>query len=239
MVETTHYPTRAAIALLVMLLIVGTSSAQRGVALKTGVLYGYSWLTFNESSQSFDKRLAREKINYTPLQSVGIEMGARIFISSKLALEVVPRWQQWGGTITVNSNEYTNQMLKMVINYQSFRIPATLQYAFAGNERLQFFASLGIGIDYTYRLWFLPTNYYGSAPTQRRTVDIVTPFTSIGFGFTYTPSANSQMSYTFGINYETDALLNPVRFNEFNFWQNSVPLLSHQLHTSFLIQYRL
>lgn len=240
MFKASNYYTRATIKCFVMLLFtIMSGKAQHGIALNMGMMYGFSWLTFNQKSENFDKRLGKEKIAYHPIQNIGMMVGATAWLTPKVSLQVMPRWQQWGGTITVQSNEYTTQMLKMEINYQGLKLPAQLQYALLSNEHLQLNLALGAGIEYTYNLWFVPTNYYGSAPVQRRTVDIVAPFATTGINVTYTAAKNKKTTYMLGLYYETDAFFNPVRYNEYAFWQRSVPLLSHQLYSSLQIQYHL
>lgn len=222
-----------------MFAIILPIKAQQHSTVSVGLLYGYSILTFNQQSDKFDKRIADEKISYIPMRNAGIEIGYSVWFTNRLSLQLTPRWQQWGGTINVQSNKNTSSMLNMEINYEGVRMPGYFQYMIWGNKNLQLNTALGGGIEYTYKLWFLPNNFYGSAPPQRRSVEILAPFVSAGFNLCYTSAPENRINYIIGIYYETDAIFNPNRFNEYNFRQNSVPLLSHQLFTTFKIQYRI
>jgi hypothetical protein len=240
MFKKTNCSTRAAIVcILLMLTFTISTQAQKKSAIGVGLLYGSSTLTFNQNSDKFDKRIANEIINYSPVQNLGIALGYSVSLTERFALQMMPRWQQWGGVIDVQSSQNATSRLNMEINYQGFRIPAYVQYRIWDNKKLQLKTLLGMGVEYTYKLWFVPNNIYGNGPTQRRTAEIVAPFASAGICVRYKPSTESKVNYILGIFYETDAFLNPKRFNEYNFYQNAVPLLSHQLFSTLSIQFPL
>lgn len=240
MFKKTNCPIRAAIVCVVLMFTISISAqAQTKSAFDVGLLYGFSTLTFNQNSDKFDKRIANEIINYSPVQNLGIALGYSVSLTERFALQMMPRWQQWGGVINVQSSQNVTSSLNMEINYQGFRIPALLQYRIWDNKKLQLNTLLGMGVEYTYKLWFVPSNFYGNGSTQRRTAEIVAPFASAGICVRYKSSPESKVNYILGIFYETDAFLNPKRFNEYNFYQNAVPLLSHQLFSTLSIQFPL
>jgi hypothetical protein len=230
---------KAIMYLFLMLNVCTCANAQNNIAINAGILYGYSMLTFNQKSELFDKRIADENYSYKPISNIGVVLGATVFITNRLSLQLINRLQQWGGVINVQSKQNTSNMLKLEINYLGYRLPAYLQYMIWGNKNMKINTSIGVGIEYTYRLWFIPSTFYGSAPVQRRNVYISVPFASSGISFCYTKAPEDKFNYILGIFYETDAFFNPRRSNEFNFWQNSVPLLSHQLFPTLIMQYRL
>jgi hypothetical protein len=240
MFKKTNCPIRAVIVYIVLMYTISISAhAQTKSAFDVGLLYGSSTLTFNQNSDKFDKRIVNEIINYSPVQNLGIALGYSVSLTERLALQMVPRWQQWGGIIDVQSSQNATSRLNMEINYQGFRIPAYVQYRIWDNKKLQLNTLLGMGVEYTYKLWFVPNNIYGNGPTQRRTAEIVAPFASGGINLCYKPSTESKVNYIISIFYETDAIFNPKRFNEYNFYQNAVPLLSHQLFSTLSIQFPL
>ncbi|MBC7383922.1 MAG: hypothetical protein H7296_13205 [Bacteroidia bacterium] len=101
--------------------------------------------------------------------------------------------------------------------------------------------SVGFGMDFSHRVIFKPTNYYGTIPAIERSIDIASPFINLGILIDYIPKKNSKLSYLLGINFSDDHFFNSNRYNDFGgyFRQDRIPLSSTILNTFVALKFNL
>ncbi len=231
---------RLAILFILTTCLHGHCNAQKPLSIALSVGSSYSWLGMNKQSKYYNSNWERTKNTFSPEFGYSIGLGINKKLNDKFTLSFIPRYQYWGGN-TKTQSQVTNFYKAFAITYHSFRVPLWVDYSFYRYKQLFLSSSLGLGIDYTYDLTFIPSNPYGEGNPQKRNVGITTPFVVTGVNISYEKSADAKISYQLAINFETDYLLNPNRFNDFGgyFGQEKIPLYSHLLNTNLIIRYRL
>jgi hypothetical protein len=107
-------------------------------------------------------------------------------------------------------------------------VPLLLQYKAIEKGKFKWLISAGAGADFSYRVSFIPTNFYGKIPAIERVIVVNTPYLSLGSSLEYKPKQTSRIKYVFGFTLSDDHLFNPQRFNDFGgyFFQENIPLYS-------------
>lgn len=226
--------------LILLLMFCFYSNAQKPLSIAMSVGSSYSWLGMNKQSKYYNSNWERTKNTFSPEFGYSIGLGINKKLNDKFTLSFIPRYQFWGGN-TKTQSQVSNFYLAFAITYHSFRLPVLVDYSFYRYKKLCLSSSLGLGIDHTYDLTFIPSNQYGAGNPQKRNVGITTPFVALGLNMTYQKSTDAKLAYQLAFGFETDYLLNPNRFNDFGgyFGQEKIPLYSYILNTNLIIRYRL
>lgn len=226
--------------LILLLMFCFYSNAQKPLSIALSVGSSYSWLGMNKQSKYYNSNWERTKNTFSPEFGYSIGLGINKKLNDKFTLSFIPRYQYWGGN-TKTESQVTNFYKAFAITYHSFRLPLLVDYSFYRYKQLFLSSSLGLGIDHTYDLTFIPSNPYGEGNPQKRNVGITTPFVVAGVNISYEKSVDAKLAYQLAFNFETDYLLNPNRFNDFGgyFGQEKIPLYSFITNTNLKLIYRL
>jgi hypothetical protein len=231
---------RLAILFILTTCLHGHGNAQKPLSIAVSVGSSYSWLGMNKQSKYYNSNWERTKNTFSPEFGYSIGLGINKKLNDKFTLSFIPRYQYWGGN-TKTQSQVSNFYLAFAITYHSFRLPVLVDYSFYRYKQLILSSSVGLGMDYTYDLTFIPSTQYGAGNPQKRNVGITTPFVALGLNMTYQQSTDAKLAYQLTFSFETDYFLNPNRFNDFGgyFGQEKIPLYSFITNTNLKLIYRL
>jgi hypothetical protein len=133
------------------------------------------------------------------------------------------RYNSWGGNIYEIRNDPTFY-LDLDINYRSLNLPFGIKYCYKVKPAYNLYLSAGAGLDYTYHVSFIPTNYYGSVPTIERNASMQIYYVLVGTGIEF--KISNKLTGVMGLEFDNDRLLNPNRIQDFGglFGQEEIPL---------------
>lgn len=226
--------------IIILLTIYASSNAQNPISISAAVGTSYSWFDINEQSRYDNNGWETTKNTFSPKFGYSFGLGVSKPISKRFTLSLMPRWQYWGGAVKIKDRDIPFY-IALDIAYHSFRIPLMVDYRLYQLKNWSFSSNAGLGIDYTYDLTFYPSSVYGTGNVQKRNVGITSPFIALGLNITYRKNTDTRFAYQLALNFETDHLLNPDRFNEFLglFGHKKIPLNSHMTNAIFKLLYRL
>jgi hypothetical protein len=217
---------RAIIAFSLSLLIAAASYAQG--RWHATVLTGptLSWLDVNKKSDKYDNRLDDVNLSFKGKGGFAAGLQGEYQLSEKFSLFAGVRYHQWGGQLYAIKNN-PKFYLDLDITYRSIRLPLGIKYTLLEKGRIKCNLSGGMGIDRSYHVSFIPSNYYGSIPAMNHKTDITTSFLMIGVGTEY--SISEKLTGIVSLEVNNDMLLNPNRMQDMggNF-VNTIPL-SHTM----------
>lgn len=177
----------------------------------------------NKSAPIYNDRWNGVNLTFKNNFGVGAGIGIECNFSQRFKAYVDGRYNYWGGEIYAVRNDPTFYINLAVAN-QSVNIPLGVKYFYVVKPKYNLFIQTGMGMDYTFRSSFVPSNYYGSFSSIKRNTYIQTYFLVIGTGVEI--KFNSQLKGTVGLEVNNDMFLNPKRYQDFGgfFSQNQIPL---------------
>ncbi len=224
--------TRKEIILMAFLVLTQFSFGQRRYTFEASVHGIASAFGLNEKSPLYNSRWEQFSTTFEYEKGYGVSLGFTHAINKKFGLNINGRWQHWGGTVKTRGDDPTF-FLDLTINYSSFNVPILLNYCLIEKPQFKWLISAGAGVDFSYKVSFIPTNYYGTNDPIERRITIRSPYLAIGTSLEFAPKPNSRLKYIWGIMLADDHLLNPDRFNDYGgyFLQEVIPLNSTLINT--------
>lgn len=194
--------------------------SQHKWALTAAVYPSVSWVKIDKQAPGFVD-WGNPTETYKPEWGVGTSLGIQRALGNKFVLFAEARYHRWGGNTLVSAS--TDFFLDLNIRYFSFNMPIGLQYRFWQKGENSLVISAGVGLDYTYKLSFTPSNYYGSVPTITSNTDIETRYLFARVGFER--MLTNKLSLICGFEWDNDWLFNSMRRQDFGgFFQQNVIL---------------
>jgi hypothetical protein len=215
---------KSKIAVLVLLsFTIADVSAQHKWNMTFKAYPSLTWLHINSSSPAYNKRWENVNLSYPSKGGFGLGFGLEYAISDKVRVFTDLRYNSWGGNIYAIRNDPTFY-LDLDINYRSLNLPFGIKYCYKVKPAYNLYLSAGAGLDYTYHVSFIPTNYYGSVPTIERNASMQIYYVLVGTGIEF--KISNKLTGVMGLEFDNDRLLNPNRIQDFGglFGQEEIPL---------------
>lgn len=202
---------------------IGKVSAQHKWSVAFKANPSITWLHINSSSSVYNKRWENVNLSYPLKGGFGVGAGVEHSVSDKVKLFADLRYNSWGGYIHAIRDDPTFY-LDLDITYRSLNIPIGIKYCYKTSPSYNLYISGGLGLDYTYKVSFIPSNYYGSVPAIERNASIQTYYLLVGTGIEF--KMGNRLTGIIGVEFDNDRLLNPSRIQDFGglFGQEIIPL---------------
>jgi hypothetical protein len=186
-----------------------------------------SKLDINRKSTMYNTNWEKVSLSFPSKLGYGFSLGVTRSLNSKWQVNISGRWQKWGGTVYASYPE-PPYFLDLELTYTSVSVPLLLQYKAIEKGRFKWLINAGAGADFSYRVSFIPTNFYGTIPAIERVIVVNTPYLTLGSSVEFKPKTESRIKYIAGFSLSDDHLFNPQRFNDFGgyFRQENIPLYS-------------
>jgi len=158
-------------------------------------------------------------------------LGAAYQLNKRTSVFADLRYNFWGGYIKASDPNKTNFYIDLWVRYSSLSIPLGIKYTLIAKPKINVFTTFGAGFDYSYKLFFLPSNQNGHGYYFRPRVDILTKYLHVGVGIE--KPICGKLYFLAGLECHNDYLLNPIRYQDFGgyFGQSHIPLSYTQLFT--------
>ena len=180
----------------------------------------------NKRASIYNNNWSDISVTSNPNWGYGYGLGTEYTINQRTRLFADFRFQHWGSNIyTFNKdNPNKNEFMELQISYKSLHLPIGIKRIFLKKSVYQCFFTVGLGMDYTYRLKFTPENHFGKSRTFNLGVDIQTYYVHAGVGAEF--KIGQRLLGIVGTELNNDWLLNPKRYQDFggNYRQQQIPL---------------